>query len=134
MGTEYAEDGMTLYYVPLASGYWKMFALPLDAFWCCTGTGVESFSKLGDSIYFHDDQGLFISLFIASELDWREKNVRVVQETKFPEEQGTTLTIRAEKPVDLALRIRVPYWATEGVTATLNGKPIQAEAARGSYL
>jgi DUF1680 family protein len=40
------QDGMTMYYVPLAAGYWKIFSLPRESFWCCTGTGVENFSKL----------------------------------------------------------------------------------------
>jgi DUF1680 family protein len=65
LGTQRPDDGMTLYYVPLASGYWKMFALTYDAFWCCTGTGVESFSKLGNSIYFRDDSGIYVNLFIS---------------------------------------------------------------------
>ena len=92
LGTLNPADGMTMYYVPLASGWWKQFGRPLEAFWCCTGTGVESFSKLGDSIYFHDSGGLYVNLYIASELDWREKNVRVIQETGFPEQAGTSLT------------------------------------------
>jgi len=55
--TQHPDDAMTLCYLALASGYGKLFGLPPDAFWCCTGTGVESFSKLGDSVYFHDDDG-----------------------------------------------------------------------------
>ena len=62
-----------MYFVPLAGGYWKTFASPLDSFWCCCGTGVESFAKLGDSIYFHDRDSLWVNLFIASELNWPEK-------------------------------------------------------------
>ena len=54
LGTQHSEDGPKLYYVPLASGYWKLFGNPLHDFWCCTGTGSESFAKLGDSIYLHD--------------------------------------------------------------------------------
>ena len=57
LGTQHPDDGMTVYYVPLASGYWKLFGRPTEAFWCCTGTGLESFAKLADSVYFHDDDG-----------------------------------------------------------------------------
>jgi hypothetical protein len=56
-----------------------VFASPRGSFWCCTGTGVESFSKLADSIYFHDENGLYVNLFVASELDWEEKGIRVRQ-------------------------------------------------------
>ena len=73
LGTQHPSDGMTVYYVPLASGYWKLFGRPRDAFWCCTGTGLESFAKLGDSVYFQDDDGLFVNLFVPSTLDWRER-------------------------------------------------------------
>src|SRR5262249_7476076 len=50
IGTMNPADAMTTFYVPLESGYWKLFSRPFDSFWCCTGTGVESFAKLGDSI------------------------------------------------------------------------------------
>lgn len=133
LGTLHPQDGTTLYYVPLESGYWKLFGQPMASFWCCTGTGVESFAKLGDSIYFHDDDGVFVNLFIASEVEWQEKGVRILQETKFPEEEATTLNIKCDKPVRIMLRIRVPYWATRGGTAKLNGQPLESFAAPGSY-
>ncbi|HEY9516396.1 MAG TPA: beta-L-arabinofuranosidase domain-containing protein [Gemmatimonadaceae bacterium] len=133
LGTQHPSDGQKLYYVAMASGYWKLFGTPNHAFWCCTGTGAESFSKLGDSIYFHDDDGVFVNLFIASELDWSEKGVRIVQATKFPEEDSTKLTVRCKRPVKMPLRIRVPYWATRGVTVTLNGRQLDGSATPSSY-
>jgi len=133
LGTEHPADGQKLYYVSMESGLWKLFGTPLNAFWCCTGTGAESFSKFGDSIYFHDDDGVFVNLFIPSELDWAEKGIRLVQDTKFPEEDTTTLTVRCKQPVRTSLRIRVPYWATEGGTVTLNGQKLSGYAAPSSY-
>lgn len=133
IGTMNPKDGMTMYYLPLASGYWKMFGTPRRTFWCCTGSGVESFSKLGDSIYFHDGQALYVNLFIPSRLEWPEKGVRVRQETRFPDEAGTSFLFEAEKPVELALRIRVPYWATRGLTARVNGQPVEASAQPGGF-
>jgi len=134
LGIQHPADGMTLYYVPLASGYWKLFGLPLDAFWCCTGTGVESFGKLGDSIYFHDDAGVYVNLFIASEVEWVAKGVRLVQDTKFPDESTTRLVVRAKAPARMALRVRVPYWATSGGTVKLNGRPLESFATPSSYV
>jgi DUF1680 family protein len=134
LGTIHPADGMTIYYVPLATGYWKLFGLPLAAFWCCTGTGVESFSKLADSIYFHDGDGIYVNLFIASELHWKEKGVRVVQDTKFPESDSTTLTIRAGEPVRMALRVRVPYWTGRGGSIAVNGTRLDVFASPSSYL
>jgi DUF1680 family protein len=133
LGTQHPGDGSKLYYVPLASGYWKLFGAPGADYWCCTGSGSESHAKFGDSIYSQDERGLYLNLFIASEALWREKNVTVVQETRFPEEQGTTITVRAPRPTRFALRVRVPGWV-DGGAARLNGKPLDAFAAPGGYL
>ena len=134
LGTQHPSDGMTLYYVPLASGYWKLFGRPNESFWCCNGTGLESFSKFGDSIYFQDDAGVYVNLFIASELDWQERGVRLVQETRFPLEDATQLTVRCARPARFALRVRVPYWVGRGGSASLNGRALDAFAAPSSYL
>ena len=134
LGTQDA-DGLKSYYLPLGSdGYWKSFHSRWDSFWCCTGTGVEEFAKFGDTIYFHDEQGLFVNLFIASELSWPEKGVRWEQETDFPEQGKTSLTIRTEKPVKMDLNIRIPYWATRGGKFTLNGETLPAFSSPSSYL
>jgi DUF1680 family protein len=77
--------GMMCYYVPLKPGAFKTYSKPEDSFWCCTGTGMENHAKYPDTIYFHDDQSLYINLFIASELNWREKGLTLRQETRFPE-------------------------------------------------
>jgi DUF1680 family protein len=132
--TQHPADGEKLYYTPLAPGYWKLFGTPEHGFWCCHGSGVENFSKLGDSIYFHDDRGIFVNLFVPSQVNWREKGVRLVQETTFPRRGATSLTIRTPKPTKMALRIRVPYWATAGGSASVNGKTLDAFAAPSSYL
>ena len=134
LGTMHPADGMTMYFVPLASGYWKLFATPRNSFWCCTGTGVESFSKLADSVYFHDGESLYVNLFLASELDWREKGLTLRQETAFPERDETALSIKTRKPLKLTIRIRVPYWATQGIGVKVNGKAVKAAAKPGSYL
>jgi DUF1680 family protein len=132
LGSQHPRDGEKLYYVNLAAGLWKLFGTPGQDYWCCTGTMSESFAQLGDSIYFHDAAGVYVNLFIASELNWAERGVRLVQDTRFPEEEGTTLRIQTGKPVRFALRIRVPYWASGG-TAALNGRTLDGFAAPGGY-
>lgn len=134
LSTQDPETGMTMYYVPMASGWYKTFCTPRDSFWCCTGTGVENPAKYGDSIYFHDDNGIFVNLFIASEAKWPEKGVSLRQETRFPEAEGTTLILSCLKDISLDLRIRVPYWATKGMTVKVNGEAQEVAANPGSYL
>ncbi|HWS97016.1 MAG TPA: glycoside hydrolase family 127 protein, partial [Candidatus Methylomirabilis sp.] len=133
MGTIDPETGTTVYYLPLGNGYSKIFAKPFDSFWCCNGTAAEEFAKLTDTIYFHDDEAVFVNLYIASELDWPEKGIRLTQQTSFPEEQGTTLTVSGAKPVDLDFKLRVPYWAKTG-SVKVNGRTVPAFADAGSYL
>jgi len=132
LGTQ-DKDGMLMYYVPLKPGAWKTFGTPTDAFWCCTGTGVEEYAKANDSIYFHDKDNLYVNLFIGSEVKWPEKKLSIVQDTNFPEEEGTTLTVQAERPTRMTMHIRIPYWATEGVVIKVNGKVEEVTATPSSY-
>ena len=134
IGTILPDKGYTQYYLSLTPGAWKTFNTEDQSFWCCTGTGVEEYSKLNHSIYWRDEQGLYVNLFVPSELDWTEKGFRLRQETKFPEEQGTKLTVTSDKPVAMAMRIRVPGWLREAPVVKLNGRALEASAAPGSYL
>ncbi len=133
MGTIDPETGTTVYYLTLGNGYSKIYAKPFDSFWCCNGTGAEEFAKLTDTIYYHDGDSIYVNLFIASEVNWPEKSVRITQQTSFPEEQGTTLLISAANPVNVDLKLRIPYWAKTG-TVKVNGQVVPAFAAPGSYL
>ncbi len=133
LGTIHPGRGVTQYYLSLAPGAWRTFAGEWDSFWCCTGTGIEEFAKLNDSIYFCDDQGLFVNLFVASELDWPERGLRLRQQTRFPEQGGVAFSFELPRPVRLTLRIRVPWWA-EGARARLNRRPLEASAGAGGYL
>jgi DUF1680 family protein len=133
IGTMNPADAMTTFYVPLESGYWKLFSRPFDSFWCCTGTGVESFSKLADSVFFRDDGGLYVNLFVPARLQWPEKGLLLRLETRFPDDDRVSLELQCEKPVALELRLRVPHWATRGVILKLNGEAQEASAKPGSY-
>ncbi len=130
-----APDGAKLYYLPLQGGFWKLFGTPLHDFWCCSGSMAEAFAKLGDSIYFRDTDGagLYVNLFVASQLDWPEMGLRLEQHTRFPGEPLTRLTLRLRKPRRLALRIRIPAWI-DGGSASLNGRTLEAFATPSSYL
>ena len=133
MGTIDPESGTTVYYLSLGNGYSKIYAKPFDSFWCCNGTGAEEFAKLTNTIYFHDDDSVFVNLYIASEVSWPEKGLRLTQQTSFPDEQGTTLQISAEKPVNIDLKLRVPYWA-KGGSVKVNGRTLPVFADASSYL
>jgi DUF1680 family protein len=134
LATQSPENGMMMYYVAMKPGHWKVFNLPNDSFWCCTGTWMENHAKYVDSIYFHGGDTLYVNLFIASELNWAEKGIRIRQETRFPDEDRTSLTVKAARPATFAMNLRVPYWATNGAFLKVNGRPESVTAKPGSYL
>lgn len=133
MGTIDPETGTTVYYLPLGNGYSKIYAKPFDSFWCCNGTAAEEFAKLTDTIYFHNEDSIFVNLYIASEVNWPEKGLRLMQRTSFPAEQSSAFTISAGKPVNVDLKLRVPYWARTG-SVKVNGQTVPAFADPGSYV
>ena len=126
--------GGYIYPCPLSSGSQKKFSTPENDFWCCCGTGMEAFTRLAENVYYHDDQNLWVNLCVASELHWQAKGLTLRQETRFPEEEGTQLRFSAARPVELTLRIHVPYWATSGVTVRLNGQPLEVKTRPSSFL
>jgi DUF1680 family protein len=94
---------------------------------------MENHAKYGDSIYFHDDDALYINLFIASELHWRERRLRVAQITRFPDEEATELILRMKAPVSMKLKIRHPAWCRRA-TVTINGRAHDADKQPGGYI
>jgi len=134
IGTILPDKGYTQYYLSLVPGAYKSFCSEDNSFWCCTGTGVEEYAKVNDSIYWRDRDGVYVNLFIPSELNWAEQGFKLRQETKFPVEQATSLTVTVDRPTQLALRLRIPAWLRTGPTVKLNGKPLDATASPGSYL
>jgi uncharacterized protein len=134
IGTILPEKGYTQYYLSLKPGTWKTFNTEDKSFWCCTGTGVEEYSKLNDSIYWRDRHGVYVNLFIPSELHWEERGFRLRQDTKFPDEARTTLVVTAAGATPIAVRLRIPSWLETAPTVKLNGRALEASAAPGSYL
>lgn len=134
LGTIDTKNGETQYYLGIVPGSWRTFATVYDSFWCCNGTGVEEYGKLNDSIYFHDDSGLYVNLFIPSEVNWTEKGIRVRQTNRFPEVASTSLAIDAEQPSKLALHVRIPAWVADFPTVKVNGKIAETSATPGSYV
>lgn len=119
-------NGMMCYYVPLLAGSKKVFGTPVSSFWCCTGTGMENHVKYGESIYAKcEDGSLYINLFIPSKLNWKERNLQIVLETTFPKSDKVVLKIGGSgNPAKFPINIRYPYWATNGITVSVNENPV----------
>lgn len=130
------ESGMMTYFQATRPGYVRLFHTPEDSFWCCTGTGMENHAKYGDSIYFHDDDSLYVNLFIPSVLTWRERGLVVAQRTEFPNADSTRLTIErvdGSRPVPATLRVRRPAWSN-GMSMSVNGRRLPVTADGSGYV
>ncbi len=132
--TQHPENGMMMYYVAMAPGFYKTFMTPLNSFWCCTGTGMENHAKYGDSIYFHNKENLYVNLYIASELNWTDKNMVVRQETRFPEEDNAAFIFETKNPQELTVYFRIPGWVRSSARLSVNGREQDISAKGGSYL
>jgi hypothetical protein len=103
-----------------------------NSFWCCQGTGLETQTKLADSIYFHSDTTLIVNLFLPSVLTWTQRGITVTQSTSYPVGDTTTLTVTGSAGGTWAMRIRIPAWAG-GATISVNGTAQNVTATPGSY-
>src|SRR5450631_392334 len=133
LGTIHPETGHSVYFLSMAPGAWKGLCDEEKSFWCCTGTAFEEFSKLNDSIYYRDEKGISVNLFIASELDDSERVIGLRQDTRFPDEPRTTLTITKAPASSWTLRLRVPSWAS-AASVKVNGRALEVTPSAGSYL
>jgi uncharacterized protein len=133
LATQDPEDGHVVYNLSLDMGGFKAFQDP-EWFTCCIGTGMENHSKYGRNIYYHNENELYIFQYIASELIWKEKGLKIVQKTSYPEEQGSTLEFTGENPVKLTVKVRYPFWARNGIKVLINGKRIQTKQNPGSFV
>ncbi|MBD8531064.1 MULTISPECIES: glycoside hydrolase family 127 protein [unclassified Massilia] len=125
--------GGFVYFTPLRPNHYRVYSQVDKGMWCCVGSGIESHAKYGEFVYAHEKDILFVNLFIASTLDWREKGVRITQSTRFPDEGSTRITVDA--PARFAMKIRYPAWVAAGaMKVRVNGKPVALAAQPGSYV
>ena len=122
MSSQNPETGMTTYFQPMASGYFKVYGEPFNRFWCCTGSGMENFTKLGESFYFAKDNMLVVNQYIASSLEWKAQNVIITQITDIP--KTNTSTLRIENYFEGMICLRLPEWLAAQETIVLNGQPV----------
>ncbi len=133
LGQQDPQTGMVAYFLPMMAGAHKVYSTPENSFWCCVGSGFENHSKYGEAIYYHSKDALYVNLFIASSLNWKEKGFKIKQETNFPESGKTVFSIESAENQLLTLNLRYPSWAS-AANVTVNGKPIKIKQTAGSYI
>jgi uncharacterized protein len=125
LSSQNPETGMTTYFQPMATGFFKVYGTPFDKFWCCTGTGMENFTKLNDGIYYYKENSLYINRFVNSEISWEEKGIRLIQCANLPESNEVNIKIvsTGEENNRFALKIRIPEWVRGEIRGSVNGTP-----------
>ncbi|ESW03989.1 hypothetical protein PHAVU_011G057800 [Phaseolus vulgaris] len=140
------DPGVMIYMLPLGFGVSKAktghsWGTPLDSFWCCYGTGIESFSKLGDSIYFEEqgkDPSLYIIQYISSSFNWESGkillNQKVVPASSWDPYLRVTFTFSPVESTSSTLNFRLPSWTSlDGPKGILNDESLSLPTP-GSFL
>jgi DUF1680 family protein len=122
-----------VYFTPIRPDHYRVYSQPDCCFWCCVGTGMENPGKYGEFIYARGKDGIYVNLFIPSELK-TDDGVVLRQETRFPNEPRTRLSLKLEKPQTFTLYLRHPAWVPAGGFAVrINGEAIQVNSKPSSY-
>ncbi|MBQ9767821.1 MAG: glycoside hydrolase family 127 protein [Lachnospiraceae bacterium] len=121
LGSQNPEDGMTTFFQPMATGFFKTFGAPFTKFWCCTGTGMESFTKLNHAIYHTTGDTLYVNLYIASVLRSEEHGLLLTQTVDMDRLDSVALTMKLDAPKKFTLCLRLPEWSEGAPEITVNG-------------
>jgi hypothetical protein len=124
-------EGKTFYYSDYRLGGGRKVYYRA-AFPCCSGTFIEAVADYHNIIYFKDAKSLYVNLFVPSEVMWNMdgQEIKVEQETSYPETNTTFLTLRPQKSTSFGVRIRIPEWS-EGINAKVNGSPVEMNVQNG---
>ncbi len=134
LATQHPEHGGYVYFTPARPQSYRVYSAPNEGMWCCVGSGMENHGKYNQFIFTHNSDSLYLNLFIASELNWKQKKVKIRQETRFPDEERTKLTI-TEGSAHFSLMIRYPSWVNESALKILvNGKAVTYKSSPSSYV
>jgi hypothetical protein len=123
--------GKTFYYSDYRMGGGRK-AYYEGAFPCCSGTFFEAAADYHNIIYFKDATSLYVNMFVPSDLTWNRdgQEIKVEQETRYPEVGATVLTLRLQRSASFGVKIRVPRFSS-GISATINGSPVDVVIQNG---
>ena len=99
---------------------------------CCGGTGSENHTKYQQSAYFANDNTLWVGLYMPTTLHWKEKGVTIKQDCLWPSQHSAIKITEGEG--DFTLKLRVPYWATQGFSIKVNGKEVAKSYQPSTYV
>lgn len=127
------KTGMSMYFQPMATGYFKVFGRPYDNFWCCTGTGMENFTKLNDSIYYYRDNTIYLGMYISSRLQDDMLGIDLKMTADLPANPVVKVVVEKESEGETKLAFRRPEWSKGVFSVTRKGKNLKTEE-RGGFV
>ncbi|MGV8826979.1 MAG: beta-L-arabinofuranosidase domain-containing protein [Breznakibacter sp.] len=134
LSSQHPTHGGYVYFTSARPRNYRVYSAPNQAMWCCVGSGMENHGKYNEFIYTHSSDSLFLNLFISSDLSWKAKGVVLKQETNFPYEERTKLTV-TKGSADFKLMLRYPEWVKAGAfQVTVNGQVINHSGLPSSYV
>lgn len=127
--------GGYVYFTPARPRHYRVYSKVNAAMWCCVGSGMENPPKYAQFAYLRRSDSLFVNLFLASELNWREKGVKIAQATTFPEEPRTRLTVSVAAPTRFRMLVRHPSWVRQGEFKVVVGSDtVSRQSTPSSYV
>ena len=123
-----------VYFTPIRPDHYRVYSVPEHAFWCCVGTGMENPGRYGEFIYAAAEDGVYVNLFIPSEVSLDDRGLVLTQENNFPDEPRTQLSMTLDKESTFTLYVRHPAWVADGEFAVkVNGKSVPVDSTPSSY-
>ena len=134
LSSQHPHHGGFVYFTPIRPRQYRVYSQPGQCFWCCVGTGMENHGKHSAFVYAHDERSLTVNLFVASEVQWRERGLVLRQETQFPDAESSRLSLKLKKPQSFTLKVRHPAWVEGPLKVSLNGRDWPLTSKPSSYV
>lgn len=134
LSSQHPEHGGFVYFTQIRPAHYRVYSQPETSMWCCVGSGMENHAKHGEMIYAHTSEDLYVNLFIPSKLNWKEKNMEIIQENNFPIEARTTIRVNPKKKTTFSLFIRKPIWLRSTPQIQVNGQSFPTTDATATHV
>lgn len=115
LSAQHPQHGGYVYFTPARPRHYRNYSAPNEAMWCCVGTGMEDHGKYGQFVWTHDkgvkaeNDALYVNLFVASELNWKDRKMVIRQQTAFPYTESSVVEVAQGKGTFI-LKVRKPSW------------------------
>lgn len=103
---------------------------------CCPPNLMRTVLSLGGYLYAQKGDEVRLNLYVGNEanLNLSQGRMKLIVESEFPWNGKVKISVSCDGERDMALRLRIPQWATGENTVMLNGEAFGAKADAEGYL